>query len=72
MTYFIKAPLGSEGIVEMRGKMEIVDAREGATELVYGDATFVQGQALNGWPDVDWQVEKISEKKYIVKGDDSN
>lgn len=69
MTSYVKAPLGPDGIVELRGKMEIVEERTSATHLVYGDATFLQGKAYDGWPDVDWQIERIDDKKYIIKGD---
>ena len=69
MTSFIKAPLGPDGIVVTRGKMEKVEGRANATEFVYGDADFLQGQAFEAWPDLDWQIEKVSEKKYVVRGD---
>jgi hypothetical protein len=69
MTVYVKAPLGPGGIVELRGKMEKVEGRANATEVVYGDATFLQEQAYKGWPDLDWQIEKISENKYVVIGD---
>jgi hypothetical protein len=69
MTVYIKAPLGPGGIVEVRGKMERLEGRANATEVVYGDATFLQEQAYKGWPDLDWQIEKVSENKYIIKGD---
>jgi len=69
MTFYIKAPLDPGGIVVLRGKMERVEGRANATEVVYGDATFLQEQAREGWPDLDWQIEKVSETKYVVKGE---
>ena len=61
-----KAPLTSDGIVVTRGKMEKVEGRANATELLYGDADFLQRRAWEEWSDLDWQIEKTSEQKYIV------
>jgi hypothetical protein len=69
MTSYIKAPLGSDGIVVMRGRMEKVEGRANATEVVYGDADFLQQRAYEQWPGLDWQIEKVNENKYVVKGE---
>jgi hypothetical protein len=66
MTVYIHAPLGPDGIVVLRGEMERVDDRANASEVVYGDAAFLQEQAYKQWPDIDWQILKISEKRYVV------
>jgi len=52
----------------MRGKMEKVEGRSNATEVVYGDAQFLQQRAAEGWPELDWEIEKVSENKHIVIG----
>lgn len=69
MTSYIKAPLAPGGIVELRGRMEKVEDRADATEVVHGDATFLQEQACKGWPSLNWQIEKIDGTKYIIRGD---
>src|SRR5258708_293809 len=69
VTLYVKAPLDNGGIVVTRGKMEIVDNRANATELVFGDADFLEGVALNERPGVHWQKEEVGRGKYIVKGD---
>jgi hypothetical protein len=66
MAYYLKAPLGPDGIVVTRGKIEKVEGRASATEVVYGDADFLQRRAFEQWPDLDWQIEKIGDKKYVV------
>jgi|GEM_PF-2739764 len=68
-THYIKAPLDSAGIVVTRGKMEIVNTRASATELVFGDADFLEGVAFNERPDLHWQKEEVGVGKYIVKGE---
>jgi hypothetical protein len=67
-TLYIKAPLDSGGIVVLRGKMELVESRAGATELVFGDADFLEGVAYSERPDLHWQKEEVSSGKYIVRG----
>ena len=67
-TFYIKAPLDNGGIVALRGKMEIVESRASATELVFGDAEFLEGVAFNERPDLRWQKEEVSDGKYIVIG----
>ncbi len=69
MAFYVKAPLSSDGVVVMRGRMEKVEGRANATEVVYGDATFLQQQACDGWPELDWQIESVNENKYVVKGE---
>ncbi len=68
MTFYIRAPLSPDGVVVMRGKMEKVEGRSNATEVVYGDAQFLQQRAAEGWPELDWEIEKVSENKHIVIG----
>jgi hypothetical protein len=70
-TLYIKAPLDSGGVVVLRGKMELVESRANATELVYGDADFLEGVASNERPDLNWQKEVVSSGRYSVKGDPS-
>jgi hypothetical protein len=67
-TLYIKAPLDSGGIVVLRGKMKLVESRASATELVFGDADFLEGVAYSERPDLHWQKEEISGGKYIVSG----
>jgi hypothetical protein len=69
MTFYIKAPLDSGGIVVLRSKMELVESRAIATELVFGDADFLEGVAYSERPDLHWQKEKVSGGRYIVKGE---
>jgi hypothetical protein len=49
--------------------MDLVERRGDATEMIFGDADFLEGKAFEERPDLKWQKEKIDNKKYIVKGD---
>lgn len=69
MTLYVKAPLGPDGIVLVQGKMELVGSRVEATEVVFGDADFLEGKAYEARPDLKWQKEKTEGKRYIVKGE---
>lgn len=69
VTLYIKAPLDNAGIVVTRGEMELVEVRANATELVFGDADFLEGVAYNKRPDLHWQKEEVGNSKYIVKGE---
>lgn len=68
MTFYIKAPLDSDGIVVTRGIMEKVEDRASATKVVYGDASFLEGRAYEQWPDLDWKIEEVGDQKYFVYG----
>ena len=39
--------------------MQTVELRAHATELVYGDAAYLQGKAQEQWTDLDWQIEHV-------------
>jgi hypothetical protein len=69
VTLYIKAPLDNAGIVVTRGEMDLVESRASATELVSGDADFLEGVAYSRRPDLHWQKEEVSKGKYIVKGE---
>jgi hypothetical protein len=69
MTLYIRAPLGPDGIVVEQGKMELVEGRGDATEMVFGDADFLEGKAYEKRPDLKWQKEKLDNKKFVVRGD---
>jgi hypothetical protein len=69
MTFYIRAPIGSGDTVS--SKIERVPSRDYATELEYADAEDFRLQALVTWAELDWQIEKVSATKYIVKGEGS-
>ena len=69
MASYIKAPLGPDGIVVMRGALVKVEDRASATEVVHGDTDILLEKAREGWPELEWQAEKVSATKSIVKGD---
>jgi hypothetical protein len=69
MTLYVKAPRGPDGVVVTRGTMELVEGRSNATEMVFGDADFLEGKAYEKRPDLKWQKETLANKKYIVRGD---
>jgi hypothetical protein len=69
MASYIKAPLGPDGIVVMRGKLEKVESRGSATEVVHGDTDILLEKAREGWPELEWHAQKVSATKSIVKGD---
>jgi hypothetical protein len=66
MTAYIRVPIDSDGVVAPRGQMEKVEVRADATEVVYGDAAFLQERAYEGWPELDWQILKVAPNKYVV------
>ena len=72
MTSYVKVPLAPSGIAEMRGSMQIVEDRMDATEVLCADADYLQKQAQQEWPGLDWRIEKIDGTKYIVRGDATN
>jgi hypothetical protein len=69
MPIYVKAPLGPDGVVLNQGEMELVGSRSDATEMVFGDADFLEGNAYEARPDLKWQKEKVDNKKYVVRGD---
>jgi hypothetical protein len=69
MSFYIRAPLDEAGIVTTRGRMERVELRADATEVVYGDASFLEGEAYREWPEISWKIEKVGDRKYVVRSD---
>ena len=67
MTFYIRVPLVAGGTV--RGKIERMAARDNATEMDFADAKDYHVQAFVTWTGLDWQIERVSETKYIVKGE---
>jgi hypothetical protein len=65
MTFYIRVPLGSGDTVS--SKIERVLSRDSATELDYAGAEGFRKQAFVTWTEVNWQIEKVSATKYIVK-----
>jgi hypothetical protein len=49
--------------------MFLVGNRADATEMVFGDADFLEGKANEKRPDLKWQKEEVEGRKYVVKGD---
>ncbi len=69
MTLYIKgAPLSELGILEKTTEIQTVELRAHATELVYGDAAYLQGLAQEQWPDLEWRIEHVRTGRYVVKG----
>jgi hypothetical protein len=70
MPLYVKATVNDQsGIVVVRGPMEIVEDRIDATEMVFGDADFLEQKAYERYPKLKWEKEKLPNKKYIVKAD---
>jgi hypothetical protein len=67
MTFYIRVPLGSGDTVS--SKTERVSSRDNATELEYADAEDFRLQAFMTWTEFNWQIEKVSATKYIVRGE---
>ena len=55
-SFYLSVPLSEDGIAEDMGKMQRVDSRAHATELLYGDAAYLQGAAQEQWSDFDWYI----------------
>ncbi len=49
--------------------MQRVDSRAHATELLYGDAAYLQGAAQEQWPELDWYIVHVGIRKFVVKGE---
>ncbi len=49
--------------------MQRVDSRAHATELLYGDAAYLQGAAQEQWSDLDWQIINVRTRRFVVKGE---
>ena len=69
MTFYIRVALSKDGIVGTKGKIERTDMRAHASELIYGDAAYLQGVAQEQWPDLAWRIEHVRTSKYVVKGE---
>lgn len=69
MPFYIKVPLSAHGVSEEMGNVQMVDTRAHASELLYGDAAYLQGLAQQRWPDLDWAIQHVRTAKYIVKGE---
>jgi hypothetical protein len=67
MPFYVRVPLGSGDTVS--SKIERVSSRDSATVLEYADAEDIREQALVTWTELNWQIEKVSATKYIVKGE---
>ncbi len=57
LTFYIRVPLSEYGVAEMKGKVERIDTRAHASELIYGDAAYLQGLAQEQWPELNWRIE---------------
>ena len=68
MAFYLNVPLLEHGIADTTGPLEKVELRHFATELIYGDAAYLQGVAQERWSDVDWRIEHVRTRKYVVKG----
>lgn len=67
--FYIKIPLAEHGIPEeMTGAIERVELRAHATELVYGEATYIQELAQKRWPELEWKIEYVRTARYVVRG----
>ncbi len=64
----IRVPVSQHGIVEDTDKMQRVDSRAHATELLYGDAAYLQESAQEQWPALDWYILQVRTRKFVVKG----
>lgn len=70
MACYVRVPLAPDGIVKMNGHMEITTVRAEATEVVRGDASFLLGNAGEGWPQYIWKCEELTSGKYLIKGEE--
>lgn len=68
MAFYINVPLSADGIADTKGKVEKVELRAHATELIYGDATYLQVVAQERWPDCVWRIEHVRTGRYVVRG----
>jgi hypothetical protein len=69
MNCYIRVPLAPGGVAVVKGAFERVFARDDATGMEEADANYLKGKAYTEWHELDWQIEKISERKYIVKAE---
>lgn len=67
-TFYLRVPPLISGTT-VRGKIERVAARDNATELEYNDAEDFRVEAFVRWTEFNWEIEKVSATKYIVKGE---
>ncbi len=69
MTVYVRVQLSEDGVAEPTGPVEKVDMRAHASELLYGDAAYLHGLAKEQWPELNWRIEAVRTRKFIVKGD---
>jgi hypothetical protein len=65
---YIRTELYPDGVAKLRGSNDKVTRPADATPLDFGDAQFLQRQAQATWSDFQWEIEKIGDQKYRVKG----
>ena len=68
MAFYLNVPLSDLGLADTKGNIKKVELRHFATELIYGDAAYLQGVAQERWSDVDWRIEHVRTRKYVVRG----
>ena len=67
MALYINARLTNEGLLDSTEDLRTVESRAQATELIYGDAAYLQGIAQERWPDFDWSLVHVRTRKCVVK-----
>lgn len=68
MAFYLKVPLSEHGIADLEGNLDRVELRAHATEMIYGDAAYLQGLVQERWPDCTWRIEHARTRKYLVRG----
>jgi hypothetical protein len=68
MPFYIKVPLSEDGLIDTNGKLQKVETRAHASELVYSDAAHAKGVADEMWPGITWRIEHVRTGKFVVKG----
>lgn len=63
-----RTPL-SYGTAEDLRKVHKVESLAHASELLYGNAAYLQGLAQERWPNLDWNLQHVRTRMYVVKGE---
>lgn len=59
MAFYLTVPISHHGTAGDSRKVQKVDSRAHAGELLYGDAAYILGLAQEVWPGLDWNLQHV-------------
>jgi hypothetical protein len=69
MNSYVRLPQAAGETAPVTKHFDFVYVPDDATRMSYDDADYFRKRAFEKLPDLDWQVEKAGEGKYVVRGE---